>query len=72
MPETPIEVTITETGFHKATHDWLVSVNAHGLQRIVATCPYPQYAEVVADALRAHLIAENVDQLDARAKSEGE
>lgn len=45
------EITITETGFEKATHDWLVSVGTAGMSRIVAVCPYEQYAQVVAEAL---------------------
>lgn len=45
------EISVTETGFDKATHDWLVSVGTGGMSRIVAVCPYPQYAAVVAMAL---------------------
>lgn len=45
------DIQITETGFDKATHDWIVSVGTPGMSRIVATCPYRQYAEVVAEGL---------------------
>lgn len=45
-------ISIVESGFDKATHDWLVCVDQTGMSRVVATCPYPQYAEVVAAGLR--------------------
>jgi hypothetical protein len=57
-----IEIVVTETGFDKATHDWLVSVGVGGMTRIVATCPYPECAAVVAMAL-GRLTVEELEAL---------
>lgn len=45
-------ITIVESGFDKATHEWLVCVDQTGTSRVVATCPYQKYAQVVASGLR--------------------
>jgi hypothetical protein len=54
-----IEVQVFETD----NHQWLVIVNSLGASRIVAACPYPQYAEAVAQGLDAVLTDENVEAL---------
>ena len=59
------EITVTEMDTGKATHDWLVSVGHNGMSRIVAVCPYPQYAATVAKGLGRLSDAE----LDELAKS---
>lgn len=57
-----IEVHVMET----ESHQWLVVVDSPGVSRIVASCPYPQYAEVVADGLDAVLTDDNVDRLESK------
>lgn len=50
-----IEVSVTSSPeFERPTVYW-VHVAAPGAERLVASCPYPQYAEAVAQALREEL-----------------
>lgn len=54
-----IEVQVFEADNHQS----LVVVNSLGASRIVAACPYPQYAEAVAQGLDAVLTDDNVEAL---------
>lgn len=58
-----IEVRVTSSSeFEQPTVYW-VHVAAPGAERLVASCPYPHYAEAVAQALREKLTDDNVETL---------
>lgn len=49
-----LDVTATEMQHEpsRATPDWAVIVRTLGAERIVALCPYQQYADVIVGALQ--------------------
>lgn len=53
MPDARITVTPADGPPDQDPPAWLVNVELDGMLRIVARCPYRQYADVVATGLRA-------------------